>query len=218
MPCIQHPLCSPGRPQGRTPMRPPRTMSEPGRQLHSRSHGSRDPSLPYRDSEPPNMTRPRFYLPLTLTGLLAAVLVFLAPPTLAAPPAAAPQKVATVEGHHRVPARQRPPRPALPRPVVRQGHRNMTVLVGSRTRATARPAWPTCSNTWSSRARPTHPRRAQGPAATTAPQFNGTTWVDRTNYFETMPRHRREPRVRHPPRSRSPGQQLRQARGPASRK
>ena len=27
----------------------------------------------------------------------------------------------------------------------------------------------------------------QGAARTAAPSFNGTTWVDRTNYYETLP-------------------------------
>ena len=53
-------------------------------------------------------------------------------------------------------------------------------------RVTARRAWPTCWNTWSSRGRrpiATIPKALQERGA----RFNGSTWVDRTNYYETLP-------------------------------
>ncbi len=50
----------------------------------------------------------------------------------------------------------------------------------------ARPGWRTCSSTWCSRAPPT-----RGNLMTALAQrgmaFNGSTWYDRTNYFETFP-------------------------------
>src|SRR6266849_3048898 len=52
-------------------------------------------------------------------------------------------------------------------------------------RVMGRQAWLTCSSTWSSKVRPTInvPKALRDHGA----NFNGTTNVDRTNYFETVP-------------------------------
>ena len=53
------------------------------------------------------------------------------------------------------------------------------------TRTTARPAWRTCSSTWCSRARRRFPTCSQE-LGRRGMRFNGTTFFDRTNYFETF--------------------------------
>ena len=141
-------------------------------------------------------------------------------PKPAAKPAAAPAPAAAAgarEGHHRrrhhrVPARQRPPGPALPRPVASRRSRSTSRTSSARaTRATARPAWRTCSSTCSSRARRSIPNIPQELTAHGA-RPNGTTWFDRTNYFETLPGHRREPGLGARARSRPDGQLVHRAR------
>ena len=62
-------------------------------------------------------------------------------------------------GHHRVRARQRHARAAVPRPVEGRRSRSTSPTSSARaTRATARPAWRTCSSTCCSRARRSTPR------------------------------------------------------------
>ena len=64
---------------------------------------------------------------------------------------------------------------------------NMTVLVGSRHEGYGETGMAHLLEHMVFKGTPTHPRHPQSAAATTGPAFNGTTWVDRTNYFETMP-------------------------------
>ncbi len=54
------------------------------------------------------------------------------------------------------------------------------------TKVTAKRAWPTCSSTWSSRARPTI-RTSPSRSAIMERTLTAPPTSDRTNYFETMP-------------------------------
>ena len=129
----------------------------------------------------------------------------------------APKKVVTIEGitEYQLDNGLRVllfPDPSTPRVTV-----NRPSSSARATRATARPAWPTCSSTWSSRARPTFP---DVPKALARPR--GRLQRHHLGRPHQLLRdhagHRREPRVRHPARGRPPGQQLRQARGPGHRR
>ena len=63
----------------------------------------------------------------------------------------------------------------------------MTVLVGSRHEGYGETGMAHLLEHMVFKGTPKLPRRPTRPCRTTAPSFNGTTWVDRTNYFETMP-------------------------------
>ena len=65
---------------------------------------------------------------------------------------------------------------------------------------------------------PTPSQHPEGADASTAPQFNGTTWFDRTNYFETFAATDENLELGARPRSRSHGEQLRRARTISTRK
>ena len=122
-----------------------------------------------------------------------AVLQARAAAQAAAPPAAAPAASGRAghrhdgRGHQRVPAGQRPARAAVPRLRRSRPSRSTSPSSSARaTRATARPAWPTCSSTCCSRARP--PTPTSGSCSRIGGRsFNGTTWYDRTNYYEELP-------------------------------
>ncbi|HXG10526.1 MAG TPA: pitrilysin family protein [Gemmataceae bacterium] len=119
---------------------------------------------------------------------LAAVLclVFLVPLPARADAPAVPRKVVTIEGitEYRLDNGLRVllfPDPSTPRVVV-----NLTVLVGSRHEGYGETGMAHLLEHMVFKGTPTHrdiPRALKERGA----QFNGTTWVDRTNYFETLP-------------------------------
>ena len=137
------------------------------------------------------MTRPAFSL-LARPGRPPAggcLPCFSRPPAAAEPAPAPPPGAAKGRlrrGYHGIPPRQRPARrfcsPTRRPPRSRSFPPSWSARAW---RATARPAWPTCSNTCSSRARPKHPNIPKDLRDRGA-QFNATTSLDRTNFFETL--------------------------------
>src|SRR5262249_27909972 len=110
---------------------------------------------------------------------------FLAPPLRAEAPAM-PQKVVTVEGitEYRLDNGLRLllfPDPSSSKVTV-----NMTVLVGSRHEGYGETGMAHLLEHMVFKGTPTH-RDAPKALRDHGASFNGTTWVDRTNYFETMP-------------------------------
>ena len=101
--------------------------------------------------------------------------------------AARPRARRVDRGHHRVPPRQRPARPALPRPDQATRHRqhHRPGRLAPRGLRRDRHGPPARAHALQGHAQaPQHP---EGAAATTGRAVNGTTCVDRTNYFETLP-------------------------------
>lgn len=123
------------------------------------------------------------YLVLLLGGWLASPLARSA--ALAEPPAA-PAKVCTIEGitEYRLPNGLRVllfPDPSTPNVTV-----NLTVFVGSRHEGYGETGMAHLLEHMLFKGTPTHkdiPKALKEHGA----QYNGTTWLDRTNYFETMP-------------------------------
>ena len=90
------------------------------------------------------------------------------------------------EGHHRVPPRQRPARAAVPGPIApdRHGEHDRAGRLAARGLRRDRHGPPAGAHAVQGHANaPEHSKALQDHGA----QFNGTTWVDRTNYFETLP-------------------------------
>ena len=73
---------------------------------------------------------------------------------------------------------------------------NLTVLVGSRHEGYGETGMAHLLEHMVFKGTPTHPD-IPGAMKERGAQFNGSTWVDRTNYFETLPATDSEPRVRH---------------------
>ena len=99
---------------------------------------------------------------------------------------AAPQKVASVEGitEYRLDNGLRVllfPDPTRPKVTV-----NLTVLVGSRHEGYGETGMAHLLEHMVFKGTPTHPD-IPGAMKERGAQFNGSTWVDRTNYFETLP-------------------------------
>jgi zinc protease len=122
---------------------------------------------------------------LALAAALAA-LVFLAPAAAPALQAAPPKKVVAIEGitEYRLANGLRVllyPDPSSSRVTV-----NMTVLVGSRHEGYGETGMAHLLEHMLFKGTPTHPDVPKALRDHGA-NFNGTTWVDRTNYFETMP-------------------------------
>ncbi len=130
----------------------------------------------------------RFCKPSGRAALAAAVfaLFFPAPAAVQAQPPAGPKKVASVEGitEYRLDNGLRLllyPDPSSSRVTV-----NLTVLVGSRHEGYGETGMAHLLEHMLFKGTPTHPdvpRALRDHGA----DFNGTTWVDRTNYYETMP-------------------------------
>jgi zinc protease len=102
------------------------------------------------------------------------------------PGAGAPQKIASVEGitEYRLPNGLRVllfPDPTRPKVTV-----NLTVLVGSRHEGYGETGMAHLLEHMVFKGTPTHPD-IPGAMKERGANFNGTTWVDRTNYFETLP-------------------------------
>ena len=121
-----------------------------------------------------------------------------------------PRKVTSVEGitEYRLDNGLRVllfPDPTRPKVTV-----NLTVLVGSRHEGYGETGMAHLLEHMVFKGTPTHPD-IPGAMKERGAQFNGSTGVDRTNYFETPAGQRREPRVRHPARGRPDGQQPDQA-------
>ena len=124
-----------------------------------------------------------------------------------------PVKVATVEGvtEYRLANGARVllfPDPSRPTVTV-----NMTVLVGSRHEGYGETGMAHLLEHMVFKGTPTHPGRAQGPPRSRR-QLQRHHQRRPHQLLRDAAGHRREPGVRHQARSRSPGQQLRQARGP----
>ena len=117
-------------------------------------------------------------------------------------------------GRDRVPARQRGPRAALPRGVAADGDRqhDRPRRQPARRLRRIRHGPPARTHGLQGHARriPNVPKALRDHGAS----FNGTTNVDRTNYFETMPATDENLEFGIALEGRPPGQQLRQARGP----
>jgi zinc protease len=114
------------------------------------------------------------------------LLTLLTPAASAAEPSSAPKKVLTVEGitEYRLDNGLRLllyPDPSSPRVTV-----NCTVLVGSRHEGYGETGMAHLLEHMVFKGTPKHPDVPKALRDHGA-QFNGTTWVDRTNYFETMP-------------------------------
>jgi zinc protease len=114
--------------------------------------------------------------------LAAALVAAAALPALAAEP----KKVATVEGitEYRLDNGLRVllfPEPSRPKVTV-----NLTVLVGSRHEGYGETGMAHLLEHMVFKGTPTHPD-IPGAMKERGAQFNGSTWVDRTNYFETLP-------------------------------
>src|SRR5436305_4006793 len=115
-----------------------------------------------------------------------AALGLLAPPAWVAAASTAPQKVASVEGitEYRFENGLRVllfPDPSRPKVTV-----NLTVFVGSRHEGYGETGMAHLLEHMVFKGTPTHPD-IPGAMKERGAQFNGSTWVDRTNYFETLP-------------------------------
>jgi zinc protease len=123
---------------------------------------------------------------LALTATLALILASFASPFCFADHSAAPRKVIAIEGitEYELDNGLRVllfPDPSTPNVTV-----NLTVLVGSRHEGYGETGMAHLLEHMVFKGTPLHrdvPRALKEHGA----QFNGTTWVDRTNYFETMP-------------------------------
>ncbi|MBY0528189.1 MAG: insulinase family protein [Gemmataceae bacterium] len=120
------------------------------------------------------------------TARIAVLITLLAPAFCTAQAPAAPKKVATVEGitEYRLDNGLRVllfPDPATPNVTV-----NLTVMVGSRHEGYGETGMAHLLEHMVFKGTPTHgdiPKALKEHGA----DFNGSTWVDRTNYYETMP-------------------------------
>ena len=128
-----------------------------------------------------NMTRYGFLL----SGLLAAFFAYLPSPVWADASTPVPQKIVTIEGitEYRLPNGLRVvlfPDPSSAKVTV-----NSTVFVGSRQEGYGETGMAHLLEHMVFKGTPTHPNVPKALRDRGA-QFNGTTWVDRTNYFETL--------------------------------
>jgi zinc protease len=125
-----------------------------------------------------NRQFPRIFPSLLTLAALCAASVHAAPP--------APKKVASVEGitEYHLENGLRVllfPDPTRPKVTV-----NLTVLVGSRHEGYGETGMAHLLEHMVFKGTPTHPD-IPGAMKERGAQFNGSTWVDRTNYFETLP-------------------------------
>jgi zinc protease len=128
-----------------------------------------------------NMMRHRFHTPLALAGILAGVLAYLAPPA----PAAAPQKVVTVEGITEYHLDNGLRILLFPDPSSAKVTVNQCVLVGSRMEGYGEAGMAHLLEHMNFKGTPNHPQIPKDLRDKGA-QFNATTSLDRTNYFETL--------------------------------
>jgi len=120
----------------------------------------------------------------TLNGLIATLVLAAALPALADEPAA-PKKIVTVEGitEYRLDNGLKIllfPEPSRPKVTV-----NLTVFVGSRHEGYGEAGMAHLLEHMVFKGTPNHPD-VPGALKERGAQFNGTTWLDRTNYFETL--------------------------------
>ena len=131
------------------------------------------------------MTRPAVSAWIVLAGLLPAALAWLAPPASAAEPAAAPQKVVTVEGITEYHLDNGLRVLLFPDPSSSKVTINQTVLVGSRMEGYGETGMAHLLEHMNFKGTPNHPQIPKDLRDHGA-QFNATTSFDRTNYFETL--------------------------------
>ncbi len=131
------------------------------------------------------MTRPTVRKRLALAGLLSAALAYLAPPAMAAEPAAAPQKVVSVEGITEYHLDNGLRVVLFPDPSSAKVTVVSTVLVGSRMEGYGETGMAHLLEHMLFKGTPKHPNIPKDLRDRGA-QFNATTSLDRTNYFETL--------------------------------
>jgi zinc protease len=128
----------------------------------------------------------RRFLPISCALFAAGAIGSFAMADEPAAAGGAPQKIASVEGitEYRLPNGLRVllfPDPTRPKVTV-----NLTVLVGSRHEGYGETGMAHLLEHMLFKGTPTHPD-IPGAMKERGANFNGTTWVDRTNYFETLP-------------------------------
>ncbi len=131
------------------------------------------------------MTRPAIPSRIVTAGLLSAVLALLVPPVSAAEPAAAPQKVVTIEGITEYHLDNGLRVVLFPDPSSAKITINQTVLVGSRMEGYGEAGMAHLLEHMNFKGTPKHPQIPKDLRDHGA-QFNATTSLDRTNYFETL--------------------------------
>ena len=102
------------------------------------------------------------------------------------PPSAGVTQGADRRRDHRVPARQRPARLLFPDAARRAHSVNVTYLVGSRHETTARPGMAHLLEHLVFKGTPDLAATSWDEMSRRGMRINGTTWFDRTNYFETF--------------------------------
>src|SRR5438128_5249127 len=128
----------------------------------------------------------RFWIRRFIFGLGALGLVAFAPGAVRAADAAAPKKIATVEGITEYQLDNGMRVLLFPDPSTSAVTVNLTILVGSRHEGYGETGMAHLLEHMVFKGTPTHPDVPRAMRDHGA-QFNGTTSVDRTNYFETMP-------------------------------
>jgi zinc protease len=131
------------------------------------------------------MTRPVVPFRLALTGFLSAVFALFASTAWAAEPTAGPQKVAAVEGITEYHLDNGLRILLFPDPSSSKITINQTVLVGSRMEGYGEAGMAHLLEHMNFKGTPNHPQIPKDLRDHGA-QFNATTSLDRTNYFETL--------------------------------
>jgi zinc protease len=134
------------------------------------------------------MTRPGLFPRLWLAGLVPAILALIGPPAPAAEPAATPQKVVTVEGVTEYHLDNGLRLLLLPDPSSSKVTVNQCVLVGSRMEGYGEAGMAHLLEHMNFKGTPKYQRPTSIPdeLRNHGAQFNATTSLDRTNYFETL--------------------------------